>query len=164
MSPHRWKAMPMGALALGAACLSLLQPLAAQTAAPTNNLPNPYREVDDHFQLPEGRKWGQVPTADIDSKGHIWVLDRCGETRCTDSMLDPVLEFDASGKLLKSFGRGMFVFPHGIFIDKDRQYLDDGRRGQKRQRSAGDQVRPGREGSDAVRQGGRGGHGSRYVQ
>jgi streptogramin lyase len=112
----------MGALALAAACLSF-----SQTVAPTNNLPNPYREVDNHFSLPEGRKWGQVPTADIDSKGHIWVLDRCGDRNCTDSMLDPVLEFEASGKLIKSFGRGLFVFPHGIFVDKeDNIWTTDG--------------------------------------
>jgi sugar lactone lactonase YvrE len=99
----------------------------AQPNAP-NSQPNPYRTVDDHFKLPAGRAWGQVPTVDIDSKGHIWVLDRCGGTRCTGSTLDPVLEFDASGKLLKSFGAGMFVFPHGIFVDKkeDNIWTTDG--------------------------------------
>jgi DNA-binding beta-propeller fold protein YncE len=30
-----------------------------------------------------------------------------------------VLEFDPSGKLVKSFGAGMFVFPHGIAADKE---------------------------------------------
>jgi streptogramin lyase len=30
-----------------------------------------------------------------------------------------VLKFDASGKLVKSFGAGMLVFPHGIFVDRD---------------------------------------------
>src|SRR2546421_538120 len=32
---------------------------------------------------------------------------------------DPILEFDTSGKLLKSFGGGMFVFPHGLYVEKD---------------------------------------------
>jgi len=31
----------------------------------------------------------------------------------------PILEFDASGKFLKSFGAGMFVQPHGLEIDRD---------------------------------------------
>jgi sugar lactone lactonase YvrE len=31
----------------------------------------------------------------------------------------PILEFDSSGKLVKSFGAGLFVVPHGIFIDRD---------------------------------------------
>jgi len=29
------------------------------------------------------------------------------------------LEFDHSGKLIKSFGAGMFVVPHGILVDRD---------------------------------------------
>ena len=91
----------------------------AQTLTPTNDLPNPYRTVTNHFQLPDGRTWGQVPTVEVDSKGHIWVIQRCGVKGCATSNEDPILEFDVSGKLLKSFGGGMFVFPHGIFIDKD---------------------------------------------
>ena len=35
------------------------------------------------------------------------------------SDLDPIFEFDASGKLLRNFGGGVFVFPHGIGVDKD---------------------------------------------
>src|SRR5215469_13890148 len=38
---------------------------------------------------------------------------------CSGSNLAPVLQFDPSGKLLKSFGQGLFVFPHGIFVDKE---------------------------------------------
>ncbi len=30
-----------------------------------------------------------------------------------------MLKFDASGKLVKSFGAGLFVFPHGIHVDRD---------------------------------------------
>jgi DNA-binding beta-propeller fold protein YncE len=30
-----------------------------------------------------------------------------------------VLEFEPSGKLIKSFGAGVFVFPNGIAVDKD---------------------------------------------
>ncbi len=48
-----------------------------------------------------------------------------------------ILEFDQkTGKLLKSFGSGMFVFPHGFFVDKkgdvwvtDEQQSKDGTRG-----------------------------------
>jgi len=35
------------------------------------------------------------------------------------SNVAPILKFDPSGKLVKSFGEGMFVFPHGLFVDKD---------------------------------------------
>ena len=34
-------------------------------------------------------------------------------------MLDPVLHFDAAGKLIKSFGAGLMIAPHGIFVDRD---------------------------------------------
>ena len=40
-------------------------------------------------------------------------------TSCAASDLDPVLEFDRSGKLLRSFGKGLFVQPHGIAADRD---------------------------------------------
>ena len=29
------------------------------------------------------------------------------------------MKFDASGKLVKSFGAGLLIFPHGIFVDRD---------------------------------------------
>ncbi|MEO6164719.1 MAG: hypothetical protein ABIP88_11340 [Candidatus Binatia bacterium] len=31
----------------------------------------------------------------------------------------PILKFDSSGNLLRSFGTGMFIFPHKIYIDRD---------------------------------------------
>jgi len=35
------------------------------------------------------------------------------------STLPVVLKFDSSGKLVKSFGAGMLIFPHGIVVDRD---------------------------------------------
>ena len=82
--------------------------------------PNPYHPLDNWAQLPAGRKLGSASAIDIDRKtGHIWVADRCGAATCGGSNLDPVFEFDASGKMLKNFGGGMFVTPHGMAIDKD---------------------------------------------
>jgi len=89
--------------------------------------PNPYRTVENWFKLPEGRTWGSTSTVAVDSKGHIWIGDRCGANSCVGSTLDPILEFDAAGKLLKSFGSGLLAFPHGIFIDKaDNIWIADG--------------------------------------
>ena len=34
---------------------------------------------------------------------HIWVADRCGVNSCGASTLDPVFEFDQSGKVVKNF-------------------------------------------------------------
>jgi DNA-binding beta-propeller fold protein YncE len=87
---------------------------------PTNNLPNPYRTVEGWARMPEGRTWGSTSAVEIDRDGtSIWVAERCGANSCVGSTLDPVLKFDASGNLVKSFGSGMFVSPHGIFVDRD---------------------------------------------
>src|SRR5262249_3635171 len=88
----------------------------SQIAAPTNSLPDPYRSVENWAKMPQGRTWGSTAGVAIDPDGaSVWVAERCGANSCAGSDLAPVLKFDASGKLVKSFGAGMFVFPHGIF-------------------------------------------------
>lgn len=91
----------------------------AQSPDP-NSYPNPYHTVENWAQMPEGRKWGSLSAVEIDRDGKsIWVAERCGANNCAGKTDPPVLKFDASGKLVKSFGEGMFVFPHGICVDKD---------------------------------------------
>lgn len=86
---------------------------------PVNDLPNPYRTVENWAKMPEGRTWGATSAVDIDPDGKsIWVAERCGANSCADSDLPVVLKFDSSGKLVKSFGAGMFIFPHGIHVDR----------------------------------------------
>jgi sugar lactone lactonase YvrE len=89
-------------------------------------LPNPYQLVENWPTLPKnmnGGKWGELIRADIDPQGNIWVFHRCFNTEpagfatCVGRTEPPILEFDPSGKLLKSFGGGMFAFPHGFTID-----------------------------------------------
>jgi len=84
-----------------------------------NTQPDPYRTISDWAKLPAGRAWGSTAGVELDSHDHLWVAERCGANSCAGSNLDPILEFDSSGKLLRSFGGGMFVFPHGIGVDKD---------------------------------------------
>jgi sugar lactone lactonase YvrE len=87
--------------------------------APPNDLPNPYSKGMSFASLPDGRKWGSTAGVDIGPDGHIWAYDRCAANACTTSDLDPVIEFDPSGKTLHHFGKGLFVQPHGFFVDKD---------------------------------------------
>ena len=47
------------------------------------------------------------------------MFDRCGGLNCVGSKLDPILEFDPSGKLVTSFGAGMFPYPTGLFVDRN---------------------------------------------
>jgi len=119
-----------------AACVLLLtgSVLVAQQVAPTNTVPNPYQTVEGWAKMPEGRTWGSTSAVDIDRDGtSIWVAERCGANSCWDqaagkaSPLDTVLHFDATGKLLKSFGAGLMVFPHGIYVDSDNNiWVTDG--------------------------------------
>ena len=84
-----------------------------------NSQPNPYRTIRDFFKLPPGRAMGSTNSVAVDHQGHIWVVDRCGTNDCAGSKLDPLMEFDAHGNFIKSFGAGKFLFPHGMTIDKD---------------------------------------------
>src|SRR5580658_3245254 len=104
----------LGLTLLGAAAL-----YAQPSYPPPNDLPNPYKTVTGWAQLPDGRKWGSTAGVDVGPDGHIWAYDRCAANSCADSPLDPILEFDASGKCLRHFGAGLFVMPHGFFVDKE---------------------------------------------
>jgi len=81
---------------------------------------NPYRTIENWARMPEGRTWGSTSAVDVDRDGKsIWVAERCGANTCVGSSLPTVLKFDASGTLLTSFAAGMFIFPHGIHVDRD---------------------------------------------
>jgi 6-bladed beta-propeller len=93
-----------------------------------SDLPNPYRLVEGWPTLPKtmnGGHWGEVIRVLVDPKGNIWVFHRCfnvvppGSAVCINRGPEnpPILEFDASGKLLKSFGAGIFAYPHGFTMD-----------------------------------------------
>jgi len=101
-----------------AAAIAAMIAVSAASNAP-NSQPNPYRTIDHWGKLPAGRTWGSTAGIDVDSHDHVWVAERCGANSCADSNLDPVLEFGTDGNLLKSFGAGLFVFPHGVGVDKD---------------------------------------------
>ena len=89
-----------------------------------NELPNPYEAGVHWGELPNGRQWGSTAGITTGPDNTIWVIDRCGlrgagGTLCLDSDLDPILQFDTSGRLLNSFGRGAIVSPHKITVDRE---------------------------------------------
>ena len=91
---------------------------------PVNSGANPYRVIRDWAQLNiEGRPWGGSNGVAIDRDGRsVWAVDRCspGTTPgCLGTKANPVHHFYESGKELRSFGGGMFVWPHGIYVDRD---------------------------------------------
>jgi sugar lactone lactonase YvrE len=105
-----------------------INPATAQPTAPVNTAPNPYRSVENWAHLPEGRTWGASAGVYVDPNGTgVWVAERCAANSCVGSDLPPILHFDMSGRLLKAFGAGMFVFPHGIFVDQQSNvWVTDG--------------------------------------
>jgi len=106
------------------------------TMAPVNDLPNPYRTVEGWARLPAGRTWGSTSAVEIDIDGEsVWVGERCGVNTCVGSTLDPILQFDKNGRLVKSFGAGLVMWPHGITIDKDGNvWVTDGQDNRPRRR------------------------------
>src|ERR1700686_3478837 len=93
---------------------------ASSDTQPTNDTRNPYRTIEHWAKLPDGRTMGSTSAVDIDRDGKsVWVVERCGANSCAGKdSIAPVLKFDPAGNLLKSFGEGMFIFPHGICVDK----------------------------------------------
>ncbi len=98
-----------------------------------STLPNPYRLVPDWPTLPasmkgpNGHRWGEVIRVHVAPNGNVWVFHRCfydkpsGDATCLNrgNANPPILEFSPAGKLLKSFGVGLFAHPHGFTVDKD---------------------------------------------
>lgn len=94
---------------------------AALEILPLEELSNPFPTMIRPWgTLPDGRDWGQVSALDIDRDGiHVWAADRCGSTACVGSDLPVVMRLDPDGNVLTSFGAGMFIRPHGVFVDRD---------------------------------------------
>src|SRR5947207_640864 len=120
----------LGIAATAAGCSAIVS---NHDATPTNDLPNPYRTVAPWGRLPEGHRWGALNAVAVDRDGRsLWVADRCGANpdvppgespfqydSCAGSDWPPVHKLDSEGNIVKSFGAGLFVFPHKITQDRD---------------------------------------------
>lgn len=94
--------------------------LGSPAASAQNSAPNPYRTIDNWAKLPAGREWGATSAVYPANDGkNIWIAERCGANICVGSDVDPVMLFDPSGKVIRSFGAGQIVWPHGITVDAD---------------------------------------------
>lgn len=85
---------------------------------------NPFRLVENWAHLPPGFQWGELADAHVDAQGNLWVLHRpptpggsASSAGKKDGGKVPILMFDSSLKLVKSFGEGMFLQPHGLHVD-----------------------------------------------
>jgi DNA-binding beta-propeller fold protein YncE len=115
---------------VGAAVTAVLRIAGTQAQVDDpNSAPNPYRVVNDWAKLPEGRRWGMAIGVDVDRDGSsVWVFDRCGGKSCDGSNIAPIQKFDATGRLVVSFGSGLFSWPHGLLAAPDGTvWVTDGR-------------------------------------
>src|SRR5881628_3377293 len=73
----------------------------------------PFDSVPNFFKLPAGTYFGEAVGVATNSKGHVFVYSRSGETR--------LFEFDQNGAFVKEFGVGSygFSFAHAVRVDKD---------------------------------------------
>ena len=102
----------------------------SQSSYGANDAPNPYKFDFGWAKLPKGRTWGAAVGVATDRDGKsIWVFDRCeNATDCSKSTVDPIMKFDSTGKMVKSFGGGLFNYPHGLHVDPDNNiWVTDGR-------------------------------------
>jgi DNA-binding beta-propeller fold protein YncE len=129
MSQPRWIKNRINIILTTAIAVAGSQAYAQTPMEPVNDAPNPYQTIEGYFKLPEGRKWGASSAVEIAKDGKsIWVGERCGANSCLNSPdVDPILLFDKNGKLVRSFGKGMLIFPHGIHVDrKGDLWITDG--------------------------------------
>jgi len=103
-----------GGIAVAAALLAVHMLQGSQLSASTS-----YKAQPGWGQLAPPLKWGEVPNVAIDPKGTVFVFTRTEP---------PVVELTPAGKVIKTWGQGMFVWPHGIRFDRDGNlWLTDGR-------------------------------------
>ena len=89
-------------------------------------------------RLPGGREMGPPASVHVDVDGEsIWAFIRCDETSPVPAALggrfgldcmnpdgtlkphDTIYKFDPKGNVVKSFGAQMFIWPHGMHIDRE---------------------------------------------
>ena len=80
-----------------------------------------YLHVEGWAELPDGvEAWGQTIGIETDDNDNLWVFHRCFANNCRErDDVPPMLRYDPSGRLVDSWGEGMFVWPHGSTLDED---------------------------------------------
>jgi len=102
------------ALTCAAAVLLAGDRALAQSKAKAQNVPEiPYDAVANFFKMPANIYFGEGIGVATNSRGHVFVYTRSGETR--------LFEFDEKGTFVRELGQGLygFVFAHAVRVDKD---------------------------------------------
>ena len=105
-------------LLLGFSFQSVAQSTEAVAHGVRNDLPQPYETQRDWGELPPSTSWAAVTAVEPSPDGRfIYVIHRCVDNSCEGRNEPPILKYDYDGKLLDSFGEGLFIFPHGATVD-----------------------------------------------
>src|SRR5207244_3351646 len=77
----------------------------------------PFDSVPNFIKMPAGLYMGEAVGVATNSKGHVFVIVRSGESR--------LFEFDQTGVFVKEFGVGSygFAFAHAVRVDKDDRFV-----------------------------------------
>lgn len=89
-------------------------PVLAQSKAKAENVPTiPHMSVANFFKLPPDLYFGEGIGIATNSKGHVWVYHRSGDTR--------LFEFDQNGNFVKEWGAGLYglEFAHAVRVDRE---------------------------------------------
>src|SRR4051812_39640688 len=91
--------------------LLLSSPLHAQSKAKAQNVPEiPFDSVPNFLKLPPNIYLGEGIGVATNSKGHVFVYTRSGDTR--------LFEFDQAGAFVREIGQGLygFTFAHAVRV------------------------------------------------
>jgi hypothetical protein len=89
-------------------------PLLAQTKAKAENVPEiPIVSVPNFFKLPPDLYFGEGIGIATNSKGHVFVYTRSGDTR--------LFEFDPNGNFVRELGQDLYglEFAHAVRVDRE---------------------------------------------
>ncbi len=101
--------------------LALAALLGSTAVVMAQDIPAPFGKPENQWATPpgEGAKWGSTAGIERGPKGEIWAIDRCGANSCDGSDRAPIVMLDMkTGKAIKAIGAGLFVFPHGLHVDR----------------------------------------------
>jgi DNA-binding beta-propeller fold protein YncE len=85
-------------------------PVVAQGPPPGSVPQRAYAPVEGFFQLPPGENFVEPAGVAVNSKGHIYVFHRGKH---------PLMEFDSSGRFVRSIADDLFVTAHMVRVDAE---------------------------------------------
>lgn len=84
------------------------EPVESAPDYPRVNLSVSYEVAPDWPQKPADAAWGQMPGVAVDGQDHVWIFTRAEP---------PVQVYDADGRFVRAWGRGLVKKGHHLKID-----------------------------------------------